>query len=242
MCSSDLYNGSNVSYNHQNLNANTTYYYKAWSVGSGNAYSSGITASATTPCTTYLPVSITITASANPVCSNTAVLFTANIVNGGSSPVFQWKVNGVNVGSSAPSLLYTPMNNDQIICMVTSNASCVTGNPAISNAIFMTVNPNLIPGIISANQTICANTKPAVLTSTPPLNGQNPSYQWQSSLDNVTFQNISGATDTFYQPGNLLTTTWYRQMQNATNTCGGPLPTNQVVINVIQPVDRKSVV
>jgi len=43
-----LYVGANSSINHTGLTPNTTYYYKAWSVMTGNTYSSGVTANATT--------------------------------------------------------------------------------------------------------------------------------------------------------------------------------------------------
>jgi hypothetical protein len=43
-----IYNGANTTYNHTGLNPNTTYYYKAWSVMTANAYSTGVTANATT--------------------------------------------------------------------------------------------------------------------------------------------------------------------------------------------------
>lgn len=43
-----IYNGSGTSYNHTSLSANTTYYYKAWSVDGSDNYSSGVTANGTT--------------------------------------------------------------------------------------------------------------------------------------------------------------------------------------------------
>ncbi len=43
-----IYNGSGTSYNHSGLSANTTYYYKAWSVDGSTNYSSGVTTNATT--------------------------------------------------------------------------------------------------------------------------------------------------------------------------------------------------
>jgi subtilisin family serine protease len=43
-----LYRGSNLNADHGGLASETPYYYKAWSVGSGSAYSAGIEASATT--------------------------------------------------------------------------------------------------------------------------------------------------------------------------------------------------
>ena len=35
-----------------------------------------------------------------------------------------------------------------------------------------------------------------------------------------------------YQPGSLTATTYYKQMQNADGTCGGPLLTNTVTVTV----------
>jgi hypothetical protein len=56
-------------------------------------------------------VSVSITASANPVCEGIPILFTANPVNGGNSPLFQWNVNGENQGSNSPAFIYTPVCN-----------------------------------------------------------------------------------------------------------------------------------
>ena len=43
-----LVNSSNTSFNHTNLEPNTTYYYKIWSMDANGNYSNGVTASATT--------------------------------------------------------------------------------------------------------------------------------------------------------------------------------------------------
>ncbi|MDP1623298.1 MAG: M14 family zinc carboxypeptidase [Bacteroidales bacterium] len=92
-----------------------------------------------TSCSTTFPVSISITASENPVNQGSSVSFTASPVNGGSAPAYQWKVNGNNAGINNSVFTYTPASGDQITCMLTSNASCVTGNPAVSNQVTMTV-------------------------------------------------------------------------------------------------------
>jgi hypothetical protein len=180
-----------------------------------------------------LPVSITIEASANPVCTETPVRFSATAVNGGTSPSYQWLVNGFSI-AGATNVLFTHIVTapDQVSCRLTSNAVCPYGNPAFSNVITMGLIPDLQPGSIIANQQVCMNTSPAVLTGTPPANGTSPTYQWQSSLDNNTFNNILGATTINYQPGAMTATTHYRMMQNSLGTCGGPLPTNKVTIQV----------
>ncbi len=43
-----IYNGSNTTFSHTGLNSNTTYYYKIFSTMTGNTYSTGVTAQATT--------------------------------------------------------------------------------------------------------------------------------------------------------------------------------------------------
>jgi len=183
-----------------------------------------------------LPVSVSITASDNPVCAGVSVTFTAIAANGGTAPSYQWKVNGNNAGTNSTLFMYIPVNNDMVTCVVTSGLPCVSGNPATSNEIIMGVIPQLAVGSIGSDQTIEMNGIPAELTGVPPSNGTLPVYQMQSSTDNIIFTDIAGATTLNYQPGALTVTTYYRQMQNASGTCGGPMPTNVVTITVNDPV------
>ena len=89
-----------------------------------------------------------------------------------------------------------------------------------------------IPGIIGSDQTIAYNTAPQPLTGGGHSGGMPPySYQWQSSLDGLTFIDIAGATDLGYAPGLLTETTWYRQIQTSSNNCGS-MPGNELIITV----------
>jgi uncharacterized protein (TIGR02145 family) len=106
---------------------------------------------------TNLPAGITITASANPFCPGSAITFTATQVNGGSSPVYQWKVNGINTGSNSSTFIYNPVNNDSVRCILTSNLNCVTGNPVSSAKIIMS--GTLAPSVTFAS---CFDTVTAV--------------------------------------------------------------------------------
>lgn len=125
-----------------------------------------------------------VSISASPstgVCSGTSVTFTATPSNGGTTPGYQWKKNGNNVGLNSPVYVTnTIANNDVITCVMTSNASCVTGNPATSNAVTMTVFPTVAPSVsISASTTsICAGAS-VTFTATPTNGGGTPSYQWK---------------------------------------------------------------
>ena len=126
------------------------------------------------------PVSVSIISSSNPSCIGTPVTFTANPINGGSSPLYQWKINGGNVGINSPAFTYIPDNGDLVSCHLTSNSVCVSGNPAISNLISMIVGtsfPVSVSIVASANQ-VCRGTQ-VTFTATPMNIGASPQYQWQ---------------------------------------------------------------
>lgn len=125
-------------------------------------------------------VSVSIGASSNPVCSGTTVTFTATPTNGGAAPSYQWKVNTIPVGGNSTTYSYIPSNGDQIICILTSNVACPTGNPATSNTITMTVNAtNAVSVSIGASSNpICFGTS-VTFTATPTHGGAAPSYQWK---------------------------------------------------------------
>ena len=134
-----------------------------------------------------LPVSISIMASANPVCAGTTVNFIATPANGGSSPFYQWKVNNSNAGTNNPVYSYIPVNNDVIKCILTSGALCVTGNPATSNLVTMTVNSVSIGGNVTGGYTIAIGQSTGTLT----LSGQNGSVtKWQRQLNNSGYTDI----------------------------------------------------
>ena len=92
---------------------------------------------------------ISVTASDNNVCSGTSITYTANITNGGTSPGYQWQINGVPVGGATGSTYaYQPANGDVITCVLTSNAACanpvtVTSTPGVT----MTVIPTVVPSL-----------------------------------------------------------------------------------------------
>lgn len=89
-------------------------------------------------------VSIGITAGSNPLCSGASVTLTATPVYGGSTPAYQWKVDGVNVGTNSPTYTSTGFTNGQVVtCVMTSSLSCVTTSTATSNGITMSVSSNV---------------------------------------------------------------------------------------------------
>lgn len=125
--------------------------------------------------------SVTIVASANNICPGTSVKFTATPVNGGTSPVYQWKVNGVNAGTNSAIFNSTTLiNGDKVTCVMTSNAACTTAPIATSNSITMNVNIGFPASvsIAAAQNNVCAGTV-VNFTATPVNGGATPVYQWQ---------------------------------------------------------------
>lgn len=89
-----------------------------------------------------LPTSVNILASPSAaICAGSSVTFTATPTNEGTTPTYQWKLNGTNVGTNSTTYTNSSMvNGDVVSCVMTSNAACVKGSPATSNAVKMVVN------------------------------------------------------------------------------------------------------
>jgi gliding motility-associated-like protein len=70
-------------------------------------------------------VGVSVTPSVNPVCQGDPVTLSAIPSNGGSSPVYQWQVNGVLAGTDTSFYMYVPANGDRVTCLITSNHPCI---------------------------------------------------------------------------------------------------------------------
>lgn len=83
---------------------------------------------------------IAITAGSNPTQQGAPVTFGASTLNCGSTPTYQWKVNGVNAGTNSPVFTTSSLSNGQVVtCVVTSSLACASPTTGTSNAITMTV-------------------------------------------------------------------------------------------------------
>jgi endo-1,4-beta-D-glucanase Y len=124
----------------------TTSSYTATAAGSYTVTvtSSGCTstsAATTTTVNSSIAASVSIASNVTSICSGTSVNFSATPGAGVPSPSYQWKKNGSNIGG-ATSAAYSAtgvLNGDAFICVMTSSGSCVTGSPATSNSISISV-------------------------------------------------------------------------------------------------------
>ncbi|TDN38315.1 T9SS type B sorting domain-containing protein [Hymenobacter sp. UV11] len=104
--------------------------------------------------------------------------------------------------------------------------------PTFTASVAITVLPALVTGSIAADQTVCAGSAPAPLTSTAPATGGTGTfaYQWEASPNNTVWVTINGATAETYAPGPLTATTYFRR-QVRSGACT-TAPTNTVTITV----------
>lgn len=147
-----------------------------------------------------LTPSVSIVATKTTICAGDTVTFMATPVNGGSSPTYQWKVNGSNVGTNSNTFVSSSLTNGaSVTCVLTSSETCVTSASATSNAINMTVNPIITPMVTiqpSPNDTICAGTM-TTFTATPTNGGSAPTYQWQLNGVNAGSNSNTFSSSTF---------------------------------------------
>jgi uncharacterized protein (TIGR02145 family) len=174
-----------------------------------------------------LPVSVSISASANNVCAGTLVSFLAAPVNPGTNPLYQWKVNGINSGNSL-TFSYVPVNGDVVTCMLTSSESCVSNNPAVSNQQIMVINSNLPVSVsITASLNPFCEATPVTFTAAPVNGGSNPSCQWKVNGINSGTNSLSF----IYTPvnGDIVSC-----VVTSTESCitNNPASSNQVVMTV----------
>jgi hypothetical protein len=185
------------------------------------------TASGTITVNPNLPVSVSIAASANPVCAGTSVSFTATPIYGGTIPLYQWYMNTIAVATGS-NFTYVPANGDAIYVVMTSNAACVTGNPATSNTVTMTVNPIPPAPVVTNNGYTAVSSAPA-------------GNQWYYSPTNtITGTLINGATDQTYD-AQLTGTGWYWSIVTL-NGCSSDSSNHHLIITVgIDPHSSASI-
>lgn len=118
----------------------------------------------------------------NPICTGTPVRFTAVYTGGGASPTFQWRLNGVPVGTNSDTFsLAVPANGDRVTVSMNSSLNCTkTGFDSASSELIVS-----IPGTLTPTVTIVQNpTNPVcngdsiTLTANTLGAGANPKYVW----------------------------------------------------------------
>lgn len=163
---------------------------------------------------------VSISTSATNICSGGSAFFTATYSNGGTSPVFEWTINGTVIsGATKDTVTITNLqNNDLIACKMTSSSPCVTTASATSNQYTIVTIANLIPTIALSmvSDTVCAGSVLIINTSIT-NGGASPSYQWYLN-GNL----ISGATSDLYFTSTFAMNDEYTCELTSSSGCANP--------------------
>lgn len=158
-----------------------------------------------------------------PQCQGTSITFTATPTNGGATPTYQWKKNGVNTGTNSPTYTTTGLaNSDVITCRMTSSIAGALNNPATSNAITASIlSAPSAPITTTGPTTYCSGVNACTLSTN---NVGGLSYQWIKGVNNV-----AGATTSSYVP---TSTTSASYKVKVTNSLGCSKTSTAVAITV----------
>jgi YVTN family beta-propeller protein len=176
--------------------------------------------------------SVSITANrTDTICAGASVIFTATSINGGTTPNYQWRKNGLIVGNNTQTYSTTNLNTgDTIICQLNSNLQCVNPNYSISNKITFQVLPVSTPTISissSLGNVICLGT--SVTFNATTTNAVNlSSFQWKKNGMNV------GNGSSVYTTNSLMHNDSIICILNTNNPCLNlaSVVSNQIIMNI----------
>jgi gliding motility-associated-like protein len=165
---------------------------------------------------TPLPVSVSVGASSTTICPGDNVTFTATPTNGGSSPSYQWYLNGSPVGSDNATYSNTSLNDgDDVYCVLTSSEGCVTDNPATSSTTTISVNTNsTAPTSITASSTSICASENVTLDAVGGSLGTGADWEWYSGSCGGT--HVGSGASIVVSPTS--TTTYYLQAEGDCNS------------------------
>jgi hypothetical protein len=116
------------------------------------------------------------------ICIGDSILFTAYGSNGGPSPAYQWRKNGIALpGKTAATYMAKGLlNNDQISCVYYGSGPCLTKPADTSAPVTINVLSMIVPkvGIDAAPGMKLGPFTQVVLTAVDTFGGIAPLYQW----------------------------------------------------------------
>ena len=178
------------------------------------------------------------------ICYNTKpseLKFSINPSGGNTPYSYQWlKLNQNNwepiTGQSNPTLQPDVLLTDQLYRVIVSSSSNCGSDT--TNTIKITVYPNLERAVIKGGQSICYNTIPDTLKTTQVATGadDNFAYQWQNSVNGLTWSNIPSANGLIYTPQNLFSSQYYRLIAASVYGCGS-IASDSIFVNVYRPLN-----
>jgi gliding motility-associated-like protein len=146
----------------------------------------------------FVEPTVFVSASAAAVCPGTTLVFTANTTHEGTTPSYQWKLNGVDVGTDAPTFSDDTLRDGDIVSVVLVSSELCLLSPSVQSDdyivnIVSTLDPEVT--ITSDVSSICPGSI-VTFTATPAGVGVAPDYQWTVNGNPVGTNNATFATNT----------------------------------------------
>lgn len=152
-------------------------------------------------------ISIAITSGSLPSCPGNKITFKATPVYGGNAPSYQWKINGVNMGTSSDTFTMVASTNGQVVsCALASSISCFSSQPLPVDSMSILVSPvNSFDAVVTqtkGHNPFCPGDTVSFKASA--IVGNNPAYQWKVDGINAG-ANTQEFTSSLLNAGQLIT-------------------------------------
>lgn len=145
--------------------------------------------------TAQLTPGVVISPAAPSVCENDEVTFTALPTNGGSNPVYAWYLNGALQAATQDEFTYSPENEDDVYVVLTSNATCITAQQAISGTATVSVTASYQTAVnILASENPACEFRNVTFSASSLTGGAGLNYKW---FVNAVEQDETSATFTY---------------------------------------------
>jgi subtilisin-like proprotein convertase family protein len=146
--------------------------------------------------TSEMPVA-TISVPNTTVCAGSGATFSVAPTFGGTTPSYEWFVNGGTTSVTSTVYTYAPSNGDVVTCKMSSNFTCRMADTVVSNSLTITTTPISLPIVslsVSPSSVFTSGTSVTFSAIVTGVGTVTPSYQWV--VNNIVQTGSTGSTFT----------------------------------------------